>query len=73
MEARLIDFVLGDGHFFSIVPGNERRATADQIRLLCERNGFPVLATLQKTLDAVLHPDELWQIGFRSLRLERDG
>ena len=59
-EARLIDFVLADGHFFSIVPRNECRATADQIRLLRERNGFPVVATLQKIIEAALHPDELW-------------
>ena len=52
-KARLIDFFLGDGHFFLVIPSNESRAAADQIRLLCERNRFDVSAALQKAVDAM--------------------
>ena len=54
-------------------PKNESRATADQIRLLCERNGFAFPAGLQKAVDAMFHPDELRQTSFHRLSLRRQG
>src|SRR5262245_54476190 len=46
LETRLIDFVLGDGYLFSLIPRNECCAAANQIRLFDECDDLLGFATL---------------------------
>ena len=45
-------------------------ATSSVSSLFGECDGLLGFATLQKALDAAFHPDKLWQISFRSLRMK---
>src|SRR5215470_9463530 len=71
-KTRLIDLALGDGYLFGVIPRNECCAAANQIRPFRECDGLLGFATLQKALNATFHPDKLWQIGPRRLRMQLD-